>query len=210
MSELEFAGVKFRGGKLAGILIALSTLIGGAYGAFEVYKDYMDMKDMIQAYEPPDISGLQEQLSVSNEKIESLESIVQTQLEAITIEVGALKDVAGTALDSRAIKSELRDDLNNVLDEIAAVDKRSRTVSTEIRTSIRNSENTIRNIIANNESRMSDLVESSTTRFSAKRDQIESDFTRRSEAIDTKLIEMEDRINTTLERYFNNPLLKGD
>ena len=76
MSELEFAGVKFRGGKLAGILIALSTLIGGAYGAFEVYKDYMDMKDMIQAYEPPDISGLQEQLSVSNEKIESLESIV--------------------------------------------------------------------------------------------------------------------------------------
>tara|TARA_R100000458_G_scaffold17687_1_gene15364 strand:- start:414 stop:1049 length:636 start_codon:yes stop_codon:yes gene_type:complete len=211
MSELEFAGVKFRGGKLAGILIALSTLIGGAYGAFEVYKDYMDMKDMIQAYEPPDLSGFQEQLSVSKERIDSLENIVQTQLEAITIEVGALKDIAEKALDdSRDIKSELRDDLNNVLDEIAAVDKRSRTVSTEIRTSIRNSENTIRNIIANNESRISDLVESSTTRFSAKRDQIESDFTRKSEAIDTKLIEMEDRINKTLERYFNNPLLKGD
>ena len=43
-NELEFAGIKFRGGKLVGILIALSTLVGGAYGAFEVYKDYMDMK----------------------------------------------------------------------------------------------------------------------------------------------------------------------
>ncbi len=38
MSELEFAGVKFRGGKLVGILVGLSTLVGGSYGAFEVYK----------------------------------------------------------------------------------------------------------------------------------------------------------------------------
>lgn len=211
MSELHFAGITFKGGKLLGIIVALSTLISGSYGVFIVYKDYMDMKEIMLNYTAPDLSGLQEQLSVSNEKIQSLESIVQTQLEAITIEVGALKDVAGTALDdSRAIKSELRDDINNVLDEIAAVDKRSRTVSTEIRTSIRNSENTIRNIIANNEDRMSNLVESSTTRFSAKRDQIESDFTNRSQIIDTKLIEMEERINKTLERYFKNPLLKGD
>jgi len=36
MSELEFAGVKFKGGKLVGIIIALSTLVGGAYGVFSV------------------------------------------------------------------------------------------------------------------------------------------------------------------------------
>ena len=47
MSELEFAGVKFKGGRLVGILIALSTLVGGAYGTFEVYKDYIDMRAKI-------------------------------------------------------------------------------------------------------------------------------------------------------------------
>ena len=53
MSELEFAGVKFKGGRLVGILIALSTLVGGAYGTFEVYKDYIDMRAKINSYIAP-------------------------------------------------------------------------------------------------------------------------------------------------------------
>ena len=209
MSELHFAGITFKGGKLLGIIVALSTLISGSYGVFIVYKDYMDMKEIMLNYTAPDLSSIQEQIAVSNERINSLESIVKTQLEAITIEVGALKDVAGTALDdARSIKSEIREDLHTVLDEIAVSDKRVREVSQELRLSIRNSENTIRNIIANNESRMSNLVDASSTRFAAARTQIESDFVRKSEAIDTKLLEMESRINKTLERYFKNPLLK--
>jgi len=209
MSELHFAGITFKGGKLLGIIVALSTLISGSYGVFIVYKDYMDMKEIMLNYTAPDLSSIQEQISVTDERINSLESIVKTQLEAITIEVGALKDVAGTALDdARSIKSEIREDLHTVLDEIAVSDKRVREVSQELRTSIRNSENTIRNIIANNESRMSNLVDASSTRFAAARTQIESDFVRKSEAIDTKLLEMESRINKTLERYFKNPLLK--
>ena len=209
MSELHFAGITFKGGKLLGIIVALSTLISGSYGVFIVYKDYMDMKEIMLSYTAPDLSSIQEQIAVSNERINSLESIVKTQLEAITIEVGALKDVAGTALDdARSIKSEIREDLHTVLDEIAVSDKRVREVSQELRLSIRNSENTIRNIIANNATRMSNLVDASSTRFAAARTQIESDFVRKSEAIDTKLLEMESRINKTLERYFKNPLLK--
>ena len=172
-------------------------------------KSEIELKEIMLSYTAPDLSSIQEQIAVSNERINSLESIVKTQLEAITIEVGALKDVAGTALDdARSIKSEIREDLHTVLDEIAVSDKRVREVSQELRTSIRNSENTIRNIIANNESRMSNLVDASSTRFAAARTQIESDFVRKSEAIDTKLLEMESRINKTLERYFKNPLLK--
>ena len=40
MAEVEVGGIKFRGGKLVGILIALSTLVGGAYGAFANFKRY--------------------------------------------------------------------------------------------------------------------------------------------------------------------------
>ena len=53
------------------VITALTTLIGGLYGGFEVYKDYMDMKEQIQSYVAPDLSGFQEQLSVMEEKLKS-------------------------------------------------------------------------------------------------------------------------------------------
>ena len=209
MSEIEVAGIKFKGGKIVIILTALGSIAGALWTAFVFYQDYLNLVDKVKNFEAPDLSAIQEQISVTDERINSIESIVKTQLEAITIEVGALKDVAGTALDdARSIKSEIREDLHTVLDEIAVSDKRVREVSQELRTSIRNSENTIRNIIANNATRISNLVDASSTRFAAARTQIESDFVRKSEAIDTKLLEMESRINKTLERYFKNPLLK--
>ena len=48
MSEIEFGGMKFKGGKMFALLTALSTLGGALWGGFEFYKDYMDMKEIIQ------------------------------------------------------------------------------------------------------------------------------------------------------------------
>ena len=42
MAEIEFAGIKFKGGRMVAVAMGLSTLVGGLYGGFEVYKDYMD------------------------------------------------------------------------------------------------------------------------------------------------------------------------
>jgi len=209
-SEIEFGGIKFKSStKIIALITALSTFGGAIWFCMEAWSRYKMMENQISEFVAPDLSGFQERVAVTDERINSLESIVKTQLEAITIEVGALKDVAGTALDdARSIKSEIREDLHTVLDEIAVSDKRVREVSQELRLSIRNSENTIRNIIANNATRISNLVDASSTRFATARTQIESDFVRKSEAIDTKLLEMESRINKTLERYFKNPLLK--
>jgi Skp family chaperone for outer membrane proteins len=47
MAEVEFGGMTFKGGKMMVILTALSTLGGASWGAFEFYKDYMDMKEII-------------------------------------------------------------------------------------------------------------------------------------------------------------------
>ena len=67
MAEVEFGGVKFRGGKMVVVITALSTLVGGLYGGFEVYKDYMDMKKKILSYRAPDMSGFDKKLAVMNE-----------------------------------------------------------------------------------------------------------------------------------------------
>jgi DNA repair exonuclease SbcCD ATPase subunit len=60
MAEFEFAGTTFRGGKMFAILTALSTLGGGAWAGFEFYKDYMDMKEIIQEIDIDAISAQNE------------------------------------------------------------------------------------------------------------------------------------------------------
>jgi len=48
MAEFEFGGMTFKGGKMAVVLTALSTLGGASCATFEFYKDYMDMKEIVQ------------------------------------------------------------------------------------------------------------------------------------------------------------------
>ena len=97
MAEIEFAGIKFKGGKMVAVAMGLSTLVGGLYGGFEVYKDYMDMKEMIQEYVAPDLSGFQEQLSVIEQKMQGTEEAV---LQATDY--------------ARRIKNDLKDDVSRI------------------------------------------------------------------------------------------------
>ena len=211
MSELEFAGVKFKGGKIFGILLALSTLVGGAYGVFEVYKDYMDMKEVVRAYEPPDLTGFESRLNVFEEKLTGLETLLTTKINTMdnTLETKItnmeqiLQSEISTAMalvtaaqgDARDIRNELRKDFNEVQDQITAVDKRSRTSEQDTRGTVRTAENEIKTLIQHAEDR-----------FDGKRTAIESDATRRNESLDIKLKELEERLRAMLERALNNPL----
>ncbi len=55
----------------AKIMIAggiISSVLGGLYGAFEVYKDYQSMKEAIQTYVAPDLSELNKKIEVLTTK----------------------------------------------------------------------------------------------------------------------------------------------
>ena len=207
-SEIEFGGVKFKSStKIIALLTALSTLGGAIWAGFEGYARWQTMETQINEFVAPDLSGFQERVAVTDErianleenssiKIEALSSEVHTILETITIEVDALKELVTAAQDdARTIRNDLRADIHTVLDQIAAVDKRSRTTEQEIRSSIRISENDIRTLIQHAEDR-----------FDGKRTAIESDAQRRAEALDVKLKELEDRLRDMLEKALNNPL----
>ena len=58
MAEVEYKGIKIGGSKLILILPLIGTLAGGLWGGFEFYKDYMNMRDKIESYEAPDLSGI--------------------------------------------------------------------------------------------------------------------------------------------------------
>ena len=200
MSELEFAGVKFKGGKIFGILLALSTLVGGAYGVFEVYKDYMDMKEVVRAYEPPDLTGFESRLNVFEEKLTNLETLLNNKItnmeQILQSEIStAMALVTAAQGDARDIRNELRKDFNEVQDQITSVDKRSRASDQETRGAVRTAENEIKTLIQHAEDR-----------FDGKRTAIEQDATRRSESINVLLKDLEDRLRAMLTRALNNPL----
>ena len=64
MAEIEYGGIKVKGGKILIILSLLGTLGGAAWSGFTFYQDYLDMKAKIQDYTAPDLTAIEERLSV--------------------------------------------------------------------------------------------------------------------------------------------------
>ena len=71
---ISIGGYEFTPAKLMIAFTLVSSILGGLYGAFEVYKDYMDMKQKIADYVTPDLSELYKKLEVleasSNKTVE--------------------------------------------------------------------------------------------------------------------------------------------
>ena len=73
---ISVGGVNFTPAKLMIAGGILSSILGGLYGTFEVYKDYMSMKEAIQTYVAPDLSSINERMSVLEKKMENTKSSV--------------------------------------------------------------------------------------------------------------------------------------
>lgn len=95
MAEFEFGGMTFRGGKMMVLLTALSTAGGAMWGGFEFYKDYMDMKEIIQ--------------NIDTDAIAARNDVIETKLnEAIDY--------------TRDIKDDLRQDILGLEDQISRME----------------------------------------------------------------------------------------
>jgi len=66
---ISIGGYEFTPAKLMVAFTLASSLLGGLYGCFEVYKDYQSMKKKIADYSAPDLSGFDKRLAVIEETI---------------------------------------------------------------------------------------------------------------------------------------------
>jgi hypothetical protein len=122
MAELEFAGVKFKGGKIVIILTALSTLAGGLWGGFEFYKDYLDMKTKIQEYTAPDLTYLEKEIAVIKSELDSV-------LAEITIVADVAKDLKN---DMKADLRSMNGDIRHITEIVNDVEDRQKEDTREI------------------------------------------------------------------------------
>ena len=138
--EAEFGGVKFKGGKIFGLLVALSTLIGGLYGAFVAYKDYTDFKEVVSAYVAPDLSGFDKRIDLTKAEMEAQNEILSKQVESIKGEVELILQevalIASVVQDQKTdLKTSIRDmqqDVRHITGIVDSVEDKQKADTREI------------------------------------------------------------------------------
>jgi hypothetical protein len=94
MAEVEYGGVKVGGSKLLLIIPLISMLGGGAWAGFELFNEFRVLKATVMEYQPPDITGIEQDIAV-----------IQETLISVSESVELAKDY------TRTIKNDLKDDL---------------------------------------------------------------------------------------------------
>jgi len=115
MAEVEYGGLKVGGSKLLLIIPLISMLGGGAWAGFELYNEFRVLKATVMEYQPPDISGIEQNIAVIEETLVSVsESVEQAKDYTRTIKNDLKDDLAR----QEALMERLEDKVNASQDEI--------------------------------------------------------------------------------------------
>jgi hypothetical protein len=96
-------------GKIAVIFAAVSTIVGALWAGFQVYQQFLTMKEVTAAYVPPDLSGINERISVLDERVTSVERLTKGNAEALNYLTGSISSsVTSTRQTVDAVAGSVR------------------------------------------------------------------------------------------------------
>jgi glutamate synthase domain-containing protein 1 len=111
----------------AKIMIAggiISSVLGGLYGAFEVYKDYQSMKEAIQTYVAPDLSEINKKIAVLEQNSEKSTEYVRDINTNLKQDIRRLESVVEQVeRSSKQIQRETQQDIKEVQNQVKQVEK---------------------------------------------------------------------------------------
>jgi len=111
---ISIGGYEFTPAKLMVAFTIVSSILGGLYGSFEVYKDYQSMKERISKYVAPDLSAFDKRLAVIEENSQK------------------------TTDYTRDIKNDLKNDIRRLEGVVEQVERSSKTSQRETEQDVRN------------------------------------------------------------------------
>jgi len=141
---ISIGGYEFTPAKLMVAATIVSSVLGGLYGTFEVYKDYIGMKKKIAEYSAPDLSGFDKRLAVIEEnsgKTADYTRDIKTDLkqdirrnESVTEQVERSVKTAQreTEAEMRQARKDVREDLDKARSEVNAIRKEMAEARREI------------------------------------------------------------------------------
>jgi hypothetical protein len=110
---ISIGGYEFTPAKLMVAFTLVSSILGGLYGAFEVYKSYQDMKTKIEKYVAPDLSEMEKKLAIVEENSQKSSDY------------------------TRDIKNDLKNDIRRLEGVVENVERSSKTAQRETEQDVR-------------------------------------------------------------------------
>lgn len=132
---ISIGGYEFTPAKLMVAATIVSSTLGGLYGTFEVYKDYMSMKKKIAEYSAPDLSGFDKRLAVIEEnsqktsdytrdiKVDLKNDLRRNESVTEQIERSVKQAQRETENEMRDMRKAVREDLEKARNEANAIRK---------------------------------------------------------------------------------------
>lgn len=178
-TKFKLFGISMTPTTIAAAFALIGAVGGSLYGGFEVYKDYMDMKEIVQNI---DVESIQAENKLTVQKLD--ESMVRIE-EAIEY--------------TRDIKSGLRDDIMGIEKQVDRIEDSLRKQEQEVRVIVQNAEERFENkrdALQNDyDQKANDLRESSSQRMT----DLES-------KVDRQLRNLELELTNKLQKALDNPL----
>ena len=141
---ISIGGYEFTPAKLMVAATIVSSILGGLYGTFEVYKDYVGMKKKIAEYAAPDLSEFDKRLAVIEEnsgKTSDYTRDIKNDLkndirrnESVTEQVERSVKTAQreTEAEMRQARKGVQEDLEKARSEVNAIRKEMADARREI------------------------------------------------------------------------------
>jgi DNA anti-recombination protein RmuC len=116
---ISIGGYEFTPAKLMVAATIISSVLGGLYGTFEVYKDYQGMKKKIAEYVSPDLSELNKKMEITMQNSEKSVQYTQDIKNDLKQDVRRLeKVVEQVERDGKQLNREVDQDMRAIRKEI--------------------------------------------------------------------------------------------
>lgn len=134
---ISIGGYEFTPAKLMIAFTIVSSLLGGLYGTFEVYKDYMIMKEKIAKYVSPDLTEIYKKMEVLDANTSKMVEYTDSIKNDLKQDVRRVESVVDNI--ERSTKTDQRN-------TDATVKEIKRDVDTNVKEIRKNTDDTIRDL----------------------------------------------------------------
>ena len=189
-TRMKLFGITMTPTTIGAAFAILSTILGGLYGAFQVYTDYMDMKEIVTNI---DVGAIE----TRNNEIEVLVGNVKSEL---VVQISSIqKQIDDLEKRTREQKVDLNDQINNLDSQVRRVEQL-----------LRNTENDVRQIVQNAEERFDNKRDALQNQYDSKASQLRDSSDQKIKDIEDKverdMADLEFRLNSRLQKALDNPL----
>lgn len=186
---ISIGGYEFTPAKLMVAFTLVSSILGGLYGAFEVYKDYVGMKKKIAEYVAPDLTEFDKRLALIEENASKTQKAVQE---------GSDK----TAEYTRDIKNDLKNDIRRIEKVVEQVESSNKQQQREIDKTVTEVKTEVRAIQKQSDTAINNAMKEVNKMSSDNAKAIAAN----NKEIDAKMKALDKKINDDLRKALDNPL----